>query len=486
MTTKPSAPSAERHRLPTLVISAAVAATMLALPAPGDMPLAAWRVAAVALLMATWWITEVIPIPATALLPLVLFPLLGINALREAAAPYADPIIFLFLGGFVIGTAMQRWSLHRRIGLSVVALVGVTSRRLSAGLLLATAFLSMWISNSATAIIMLPVAMSVLALLDRHHGALDARSRHNIGIALMLAVAYGASIGGLATLIGTPANALLAAYLAREQGIVIGFAQWMMLGLPLTVLLLGAVWLLLNWLFPVKHEIGGTAERFVREELERLGPMSPAEIRVAVVFALTALAWVLRPLYGAAIPALDDTLIALLGALALFVLPSGMPDRGRLLVWHDTKGLPWDVLILFGSGLSLAAAISASGLAQWLGLSMQLLAGLPAIWLVAAATVMMVFLTELTSNTASAATFIPITGAIAAGIGLDPLLATLPLALAASCAFMMPVATPPNAIVFASGQVTIAQMARAGIWLNLVAAVLIVAICYPLAGVLFR
>ena len=486
MTTKPSAPSAERHRILTLLISAAVAATMLALPAPGDMPLAAWRVAAVALLMATWWITEVIPIPATALLPLVLFPLLGINALREAAAPYADPIIFLFLGGFVIGTAMQRWSLHRRIGLSVVALVGVTSRRLSAGLLLATAFLSMWISNSATAIIMLPVAMSVLALLDRHHGALDARSRHNIGIALMLAVAYGASIGGLATLIGTPANALLAAYLAREQGIVIGFAQWMMLGLPLTVLLLGAAWLLLNWLFPVKHEIGGTAERFVREELERLGPMSPAEIRVAVVFALTALAWVLRPLYGAAIPALDDTLIALLGALALFVLPSGMPDRGRLLVWHDTKGLPWDVLILFGSGLSLAAAISASGLAQWLGLSMQLLAGLPAIWLVAAATVMMVFLTELTSNTASAATFIPITGAIAAGIGLDPLLSTLPLALAASCAFMMPVATPPNAIVFASGQVTIAQMARAGIWLNLVAAVLIVAICYPLAGVLFR
>lgn len=479
-------PSAERNRIFTILIGAALAATMLALPAPGDMPVAAWRVAAVALLMATWWITEAIPIPATSLLPLVLFPLLGINALRDAAAPYADPIIFLFLGGFVIATAMQRWSLHRRIGLSVVALVGVTSRRLSGGLLLATAFLSMWISNSATAIIMLPVAISVLALLEGAHSDLSETARRNLKIALLLSVAYGASIGGLATLIGTPANALLAAYLAREQGIVIGFAQWMLLGLPLTVLLLGAVWLLLNWLYPVGREIGGSAGHFVTDELAKLGPMSRAEIRVAVVFVLTALAWMLRPLYGAMIPALDDALIALIGALALFLLPSGMPDQSRLLAWEDTKGLPWDVLILFGSGLSLAAAISASGLAQWLGQSMQMLAGLPAIWLVAAATVTMLFLTELTSNTASAATFIPITGAIAAGIGLDPLLMTLPLALAASCAFMMPVATPPNAIVFASGQVTIAQMARAGIWVNLIAAVLIMAICYPLGAVLFR
>jgi solute carrier family 13 (sodium-dependent dicarboxylate transporter), member 2/3/5 len=456
----------------------------LVMPAPADLPLKAWHVAGIALLMAVWWITEALPIPATALVPLVAFPLMGVATMRETAAPYADPIIFLFLGGFIIGTAMQRWSLHKRIGLRVIVLVGLSPHRLIGGFLLATALLSMWISNSATAIMMLPVAVSVLALLDANAQS-NAQSRKNLGIVLLLAVAYGASIGGLGTLIGTPPNALLAAYLSREHGIVIGFAQWMALGIPLVIILLAGAWVILTRMHPIDANFGESAGDAVHSELDQLGTMTPAEIRVACVFGLTALAWVARPVYAGFVPGIDDSVIAITGALALFLLPSGMAEGSRLLSWDDLKALPWGVLVLFGGGLSLADAISGSGLASWMGNALGGLSALPPILIIAVATVAMIFLTELTSNTASAATFLPIGGAIAVGIGLDPAMLTVPLALAASCAFMLPVATPPNAIVFASGRIEIMQMARAGLLINLLGSAAIVAISYPLAGWLF-
>jgi solute carrier family 13 (sodium-dependent dicarboxylate transporter), member 2/3/5 len=466
------------------IIGIVALAAVLVIPPPSDIPVAAWRVAGVAFLMATWWITEALPIPATALIPLVLFPLLGVSSMRGTAAPYADPIIFLFLGGFIIGTSMQRWALHKRIGLRAIMLIGTSPRRLIGGFMLATALLSMWISNSATAIMMLPVAASVLALLNASDDA-DQISQQNLGIALMLAVAYGASIGGLGTLIGTPPNALLAAYMAREHGVTIGFAQWMALGLPLVAIMLVGAWLILIRMHPVGENVGLNATRAIQAEFEKLGPMSKAETRVACIFSLTALAWITRPLYAGFTPGIDDTSIAIAGALTLFLIPSGTSEGGRLITWDDLKGLPWGVLILFGGGLSLADGINSSGLAAWLGANIGALASWPIILIVAVATFAMIFLTELTSNTASAATFLPIGGAIAIGIGIDPLTLAVPLALAASCAFMLPVATPPNAIVFSSGRITIAQMARAGFWINIFGAVAIVALSYPLAGWLF-
>ncbi len=473
-----------KNRFRGAIVGIVLLAGFLFMPAPSDIPVKAWHVAGVALLMAVWWISEALPIPATALVPLVAFPLLGVATMRQTAAPYADPIIFLFLGGFIIGTAMQRWALHKRIGLRAIVLVGLSPRRLIGGFLLSTALLSMWISNSATAIMMLPVAISVLALLDSNARA-DPTSRKNLSIVLMLAVAYGASIGGLGTLIGTPPNALLAAYLSREHGIVIGFAQWMVLGIPLVVLMLAGAWAVLTRLHPIGAMFGDDAGDVVETELRQLGAMTPAETRVAYIFVLTALAWMTRPLYASFIPGIADSVIAIAGALALFLLPSGMPEQSRLLGWDDLKALPWGVLILFGGGLSLADAISGSGLASWLGDALGGLSAWPPLLIVAVATAAMIFLTELTSNTASAATFLPIGGAIAVGIGLDPAILTVPLALAASCAFMLPVATPPNAIVFASGRLEIMQMVRAGIWVNVLGTVLIVAISYPIAGWLF-
>ncbi len=471
-------------RLLGLMIGLAFLAVPFIFPPPSDMPPEAWRVTGAALLMATWWMTGAAPIPVTALLPLALFPLLDITSTREAAAPYAHPLIFLFLGGFILGIGMQRWSLHVRIGLRALMLVGTRPSQLSGGFMLSTAFISMWVSNTATTIMMLPVGISVLALLDRNK-EIDETSRRNLGIVLLLAIAYGATIGGLATLIGTPTNALFAAYIEMEHGITIGFARWMMIGLPVVAIMLTGCWLVLNWIYPVSAGPGIDAGSVVAAELHTLGPISVAEIRVACVFIATATAWMTRPLISDFVPGLDDTVIAITGALLLFFIPCGMKNGGPLLRWEDLSSLPWGVLILFGGGLSLAAAISSSGLAAWLGAMMSTLENWPVFFIVAVATIGMIFLTELTSNTASAAAFLPLAGAVALGIGFDPLMITIPITIAASCAFMLPVATPPNAIVYSSGRLTIPQMVRAGLWLNLLGAVVILTVSYTMIGWLF-
>jgi len=475
-------PGLGRMRSIGLVLGPFAFILMLWLAPPEGMPPAAWRATAVGTLMAFWWVTEAIPIPATALLPLVLFPLTGVFGIEAAAAPYANQVIFLFLGGFLLAQAMQRWNLHRRIALVVILAVGTSPVRLIGGFMLASAFLSMWVSNTATAVMMLPIGISVVELArPRVPGGDDSHGHSNFAVALMLGIAYSCSIGGLGTLIGTPPNALLAGYMQETYGVTVGFGEWMMLGVPVVLIGLPLTWLILTKVaFPVRLESIPGGEETIRSELSRLGGWTAGEVRVGVVFVLAACAWIFRPFLEVWIPGLTDAGIAIGAALLLFLLPV---DTGRgvfTLHWEDARRLPWDVLILFGGGLSLAAAISQTGLAAWIGQELAGLQALPTLGLVLAITLVVIFLTELTSNTATAAAFLPILGSLAIGIGQNPLLLVAPAALAASCAFMMPVATPPNAIVYGSSFVTIPQMVRAGLYLNLFFAALISIVGYAL------
>jgi sodium-dependent dicarboxylate transporter 2/3/5 len=460
-----------------------VFAAMLLLPAPEGMSMAAWHVAAVAVLMIIWWICEALPIAATALLPIVLFPVLGVTDIAGATMPFANPLIYLFLGGFIIALGMEGSGLHRRMALNIIRRVGTRPRAIVAGFMLAAAFLSMWVSNTATAMMMLPIALSVIRLVEGDDASV---SGSGFALILLLALAYACNIGGLGTLIGTPPNALLAAYLLDSHGIEIGFAQWLLVGLPLIFLALPLVYLLLTRvLFTVgDNELPG-GEALIRDELAGAGPMSRAEKQVAAVFALTATLWITRPLLEPWLPGLSDTGIAIFGALLLFIVPIDWRTWRFVLAWRDASRLPWEVLILFGGGLSLAAGISDSGLAGWIGSTFQQLDTLPVIVLILLATASVIFLTEVTSNTATAAAFLPILGSVAVGMGLDPVVLAAPAAVAASCAFMLPIATPPNAIVYGSGRVTIPQMARAGLAVNVVMIGLVTALMYLLLGWIF-
>jgi len=439
----------------------------------------AWRTAAIGVWMAIWWVTEAVPIPATALVPLVAFPLLGILSMTAAAAPYANPVIYLFLGGFLIAAAYERSGLHRRLALGLVAMAGTRPDRLIAGFMAAAGFMSMWVSNTATVLMLLPLATS---LIDRVH-ALEAPGDSKSGqfdIALLLAVAYASTIGGLGTLIGTPPNALLAGYLASTHGIRIPFVTFMLVSMPIVVLALPVAWLLLTRvLFRVRDMELPLGRELIATERATLGRMDRAEVAVAVVSALTAAAWVFQPLIARVAPGVTDANIAIAGALMLLILP--LDAKGtRVIDWRAAERIPWGVLVLFGGGLSLAAAIQQSGLAEWIGGSVGGLRGLPPILLIAVTATLVLFLTELTSNTATAAAFLPVVGSVAVGAGLSPLLLTVPAALAATCAFMLPVGTPPNAIVFGTGRITIPQMARAGFVLNLLLLTLITIVSYLL------
>ncbi|WP_376695386.1 SLC13 family permease [Wenzhouxiangella sp. EGI_FJ10305] len=466
-----------------LIAGPLVFVTMLVLPAPEGMSEAAWHVAAVAALMVVWWISEALPIAATALLPIVLFPLLGVSDIAGATTPFANPLIYLFLGGFIIALGMEQSGLHRRIALTIIRRVGTQPRAIIAGFMVAAAFLSMWVSNTATAMMMLPIALSVTRLVE---GEADPAHRSGFALALLLALAYACNIGGLGTLIGTPPNALLAAYLLDNHGLEIGFGQWMLVGLPLVIIALPLVFVLLTRvIFRLQiGELPGGRE-LIRGELARLGRMDRAEKQVAAIFVLTAALWVTRPLLQTWLPGLSDTGIAIFGALLLFVVPTDWREWRFVLSWRDTTRLPWEVLILFGGGLSLAAGISDSGLAEWIGAAFRQLDGLPVLFLIVLAVSAVIFLTEVTSNTATAAAFLPILGSVAVGMGLDPIVLAAPAAVAASCAFMLPVATPPNAIVYGSGLVTIPQMARAGFLINLLMIGLVTGLMSVLLGWIF-
>ncbi len=464
-------------------------------------------VAAVATLMAIWWMTEAIPLSATALLPVVLIPMLTEATVKDATAPYANSIVFLFLGGFLIAIAMEKSNLHRRVALLTLRRVGVQPRRIILGMMLATGFLSMWVSNTATTLMMLPIGLSILGLVaerasggahaiaaeDLHGGGrisdmIKDKNIRRFGICLTLAIAWSATMGGLGTLLGSPPNAIVAGYAADELGRKIGFLEWMMIGTPLALTFILIAWVVLTRIiFRFKlDEIPGGA-KMIEDQLEALGALTLAERMVMLVFGSAAFLWVVPGLLSG-IPGLgwldvfDDSAIAVTAGLVMFILPSN-PRGDPVLEWKDAEnGLPWGVLLLFGGGLSLAAAVASTGLDKWFGAQVTGLGVLPPVLLVAAVVAIVLFLTEVTSNTATAATFIPVLGGVAAGIGADAMSLLIPAALAATCAFMLPVGTPPNAIVFGTGAVTIGQMIRGGFLLNLIGIVLITAFCYYLGG----
>lgn len=445
-------------------------------------------VAAVATLMAVWWMTEAIPLAATALTPLVLMPLLGVTDIATIAGPYANPIIFLFMGGFVIALAMTRCHLHTRFALSTVLLVGTSPVRMIGGFMLATGLLSMWISNTATAVMMLPIGVAVLGLVSQLR---DGRQDSNFATALMLGIAYAASIGSLGTIIGTPPNAFLQAHLKDEYGIDISFFEWMLFGVPIAAVFLLVAWQVLIRVFrPEISEIDGARELITRRKQE-LGPMGRPEWTVLSVFAGAATLWVLRGVLSPYVAWVDehasDAGIAMLAAILLFALPSDRDARQRVLNWEDTRELPWGILLLFGGGLGLSSTFSedVSGLGPWIGKQVGGLDALPTLLLVIVIVVVILLLTELTSNTATTATFLPIMAAVAVGLDQDVLLFALPVALAATCAFMLPVATPPNAVVYSSGHVTVGQMIRGGVWLNVAAIVLVTLGVYSMGVLVF-
>lgn len=445
-------------------------ATGLDHPARATAALASW--------MAVWWLTEAIPISATALLPLVCLPLFGVASIRDAAAPYARDLILLFFGGFILGLALARCNLHRRIALFTLSIVGDSPSRLVAGFMLATAIMSMWVSNTATALLMLPIALSVLAQLTDE--ADPGPFRANFARCLLLGIAYAASVGGVATLVGTPPNLVLAAFVRDQYDADISMAHWMLVMVPLAAVFLPIVWIgLTRFIFPIRGPAPADAtdaRAMIRRRLQELGPMSRAEWTVALVFAFTALAWITRPLINslgetlasAPLADLNDATIAILAAMLLFVIPTNLSRREFAMDWKTAETLPWGILILFGGGLSLAAAITATGLDRAIGGSLTGLAGVPPIVAILAVTTTIVFLTELTSNTAIATAVLPVLAAAAPAIGVEPGALLIPAAIGASFAFMLPVATPPNAIIFGSGQIRVADMARAGFAFNLV------------------
>jgi len=461
-------------------------ATLL-LPPPADLPTAGWHTLGLALLMAVWWSTEPVPIGVTALLPLIAFPLLGVADIAAAAAPYANPLVFLFFGGFLLAAGIERWGLHRRIAFGVIARVGSAPHRLVLGFMAASGFLSMWVSNTATVILLLPVAMSVITAIEKEFGENPDTDR--FARALLLGLAYAASIGGVGTLIGTPPNALLAGYLGERHGIDISFAGWSAMAVPLVLVFMPLAWLLLTRVvFPIGKDMADAmhAGGIVRGAAD-FGPMTHAEKRTGLVFLAAAILWMTRPLLNR-IPGLEglsDAGIGIACAAILFLIPAGDPKERRFLMsWREAQGTSWQVLILFGGGLSLAAAMDTSGLAEWIGRGLAGLGHLsPFVFLLIVATVV-VLLTELASNTATAAALLPVVATVAAGADMDIVTLSAAVAMAASCAFMLPVATPPNAIVFAAGHVTIADMIRAGALMNVLSVLLVSAAVWFLAPVI--
>ena len=458
------------------------------LPSPESLNNKAWLTLGVAILMATWWLTEAIPLPATGLLPLVLFPLLGISSIKDTAQAFSHPIIFLFMGGFIIGLAMQHTGLHKRIAYYIISKFKSSPKSLVFGFMCATAFLSMWISNSATAIMMLPIALSIITVFKEDKNDIK---DNNFDKALVLSIAFSATIGGIATIIGTPPNTVMAAMLSEMYNYEINFVDWLKIGLPTSIILLPITWIILTFLcFPLNSK-ASIKDKVIKDKIKELGKISQDEIMVGIVFIITASLWISRKWLSTALDgvipagALNDSTIAIMAAIFLFIIPSNRPKRKRLIDWQVAQNIPWGALILIGGGLSLATVINSSGLATWIGSLSSNLSNISIVFIVLICIASIIVLTELTSNTATASTFIPIMGATALGLGQDPLLLIIPATLAASCAFMMPVATPPNTIAYASGHLKISDMIKAGIWLNIISIIIIGVIIALILGPVF-
>lgn len=464
-----------------LIIGPVLFLVFIIIPVPEGMNPAAMRVAAITLLMATWWITEAIPIPATSLLPIVLFPLLGIMDGSEVTRAYGNHMVFLFMGGFFIAMIVQKWNLHRRIALYTISLVGETPERIILGFMLSTAFLSMLISNTAATMLMITIGMAVLQQtvmkLEQQPGnTIDTRKGHfKFGVALMLGIGYSSSIGGIATLIGTPPNAIFAGVVEQTYQQTISFVDWMKFAMPLSILMLMITWVYLTrFAYPsgIKRIPGGR-DAF-DQEIERLGPMTRQEFRVLMVLILVAVLWLVNGLADIeSLKFVKDSTIAIACALLLFIIPSNLKKREFLLDWKTAVTIPWDILILFGGGFALALGFSESGLTKAVAEQLTVLEGTNLVIIVAGITTLVILLTEVTSNTATASIALPIMIALAEAMQVHPYGLMITATIAASFAFMLPVATPPNAIVFSSRYVTMPQMVKAGIWANLIGIILI-------------
>lgn len=460
---------------------------MLFLPAPEGLSPQGWSVAAIVTLMAIWWATEAIPVAVTALLPLALFPLIGIVSFKEAAIPYANPNIYLFLGGFMLALGIERSGLHKRMALHMIIAAGSSGPKLIAGFMTIAAMISMFVMNTSTTLMLLPIGLAVCSVVSNTIPGLTDKEIEYFDTSLMLGIAYAATIGGMSTLVGTAPNIVFSAFMLETYGIEISMIDWMTLGVPLAIVMLYSAWLVLTkYVFPTSFITSKDTKTYLKNMLNDQGPLSKDEIKISIIFGLTALAWMFRTLLDNydMFSGLTDAGIAIISAILLFMIPSSH-HKGELLDWDQSNKLPWGLLILFGGGLSIAAQINSSGLGIWIGESLSVLSTVPPIFLIFAVAALIIFLTEVTSNVATTSTFLPVFGAVAVGIGVLPVSLTVPVCLAASCAFMLPVATPPNAIVYGSGKFTIATMMKAGFILNIIGIFVVTLFAYFLAPQIF-
>ena len=455
------------------------------MPQPDGLTFNGQVTLAIFLLMGIWWGTEALPLPITSLLPLILFPIFSVEAIGVISKEFMNKVQFLFAGGFMIAIAMQKWNFHKRIALSILQYTGIKARGITAGFMITSALLSMWVMNTSTTIMLLPIGLSVVMAVTESLKKISQKEKSNFQIVILLGIAYSSSVGGIATPIGTAPNGYLIQFIS-EKGIDIGFFDWMMIGLPITLVLIPFMWFLLTFvLYPINFEAPKDTKKNLKNMLNELGKISYEEKVIGIVFLVTAFLWVTRkvlvqiPIFSF----LDDAVIAMLGGLSLFVLRS-RNTSASLLEWKDMeKQFPWGLLFLFGGGMALAYMVSSSGLASWLA---SLIPTDTSVFMILFSIVLMVvFLTELTSNLATTMTFIPIVYSIGINVGINPLILTIPLTVAASCAFMLPVATPPNSIVYASNKIPISEMVKTGIWLNIFSIFLVFLLVYNLVPIVF-
>ena len=478
-----------RHQKIGLWLGPTIGLILIMLPPPETMPLSAWHTAIAAILMAIWWCTEAVHVSVTAIVPLAIFPLLGIGDIKTVAAPYANPIIYLFMGGFVIALAVEKWDLHKRIALTILTSVGKSGPAIVGGFMLASAIISMWVMNTSTTLMLLPIGVSVVKIVSESADELNDTQKHNFQLAVLLGIAYSATIGGMATIVGTAPNAFFVGFMKENGFTEIGFGQFMLVGFPLTLVMLPLAWFAITHIvFPIKFSTSDATRNHLFKLRADLGLMSLAEKRVSVVFASAAFLWMTRPLLNmlSIFSGLSDAGIAMIAATILFLIPSANKNDPYLMKWETMSKLPWGLLILFGGGLSLASSVAQTGLADWIGESLVVLGGAGTIVLVIVITTLIAFLTELTSNTATTGTFLPVVAALAIGISVDPLIFALPATLAASCAFMLPVATPPNGIVYGSGYIRIPEMVKAGFVLNIIGIVVLSILALIVAPIVFN
>ena len=456
--------------------------------APEGMSPAGRSVLASTLWIATWWVTEAIPIPAASLLPILLFPLTGALDSKTVASAYGDNTIFLFMGGFMIALSMEKWGLHKRIALAILSLVGVSAKRIILGFMVSTGFLSMWISNTAAAMMMLPIGMAIIYQVSSYYSDKDSIKNQdivNFRKAMLLGIAYGASIGGLGTLIGTPPNIIFAGIVKEIFNVDISFVKWMSFGMPISILLLLVAWyLLVKRSFPMKMKEIPCGRDILQQEKKSIGKISFEEKIVLLVFLFAAIAWIIRPIINKFIPGVNDTTIALLAGLVLFIIPS-RGKGGTIIDWETVKQLPWGILLLFGGGLAIANGFMSSGLANWIINQLTFLEGVSFILILLVLAIIVKFLTEITSNTATATMLFPIMASLALAVGVHPYSLMIVASLSASMAFMLPVGTPPNAIVFGSNYLKVSDMARAGLLINIISVIVVVLAVYYILPVLW-